>query len=286
MPPPGGVAAELVLDQQQTRVAVPASDEQLVIVADELFGTAAGDLRSAIRTAAGADKERELREFKLDDPALRAFEVVYPLEAVAGEDLLAILGVYLVNRDDTVQFVSFFCNRRGAADSEGCRATARKIARTLRAGPRQLALEAGIRVMQIPTSRVELTVRVPAGFVRALTPGPDYAIYDLRPLAPLGSPRAFARIQVAAETVMLSTVRRVRDYTTAPGKLLGGPVTWRKWFAKDEKVWIKEAIATAVLSPQVGDGKRVSCHIQLRGSEPDLLALETIAQTLALQRRP
>jgi hypothetical protein len=279
-PEPDGVSDTIDFRPYRSRLAVSAGGERLVIVAEELFATAGGDLRATIRRNLPTARLGDLPALPLDRPGLQAYQAPASADA-EGPDLRPLQAVFVVQPDETVQVVSFFGDRAAMSDSEGARATALRMARTLTAGPRKLAT--GSVVMQFPESSAAITALLPDGFVAALIAGPGYAQYDLRRLVPMGSVTGFVRLSLGHGQALYTAVHRIHDYKTVPGTLLGVPTIWRQWFSSDDGLDMRETLVSAF---KYSGGRQGRCHIRVAARPEDRKALDAILDSLAWKKTP
>jgi hypothetical protein len=280
LPPPEGVAPELALDRYRTSFVVRGGGQRLAIVAEELFATAGGDLRATVKRNLPDARLGALPDVPLGGSGLRAYAAPAPRDAPQ-PDLHPLSALYVVQRDDTVQVVSFYVDSAALLDGDGARELARRIGQTLAPGPRKLP--AGSLVMQFPEAAATVIASLPDGFVASLGAGPGYAEYDLRRLMPMGAPTGFVRVSLGHGQALYSATHRIRDYSTSSGRLLGVAATWRRWFSAEGGVWMKE---TLVWPFNYGNGRQGRCHVRIAGRPEEEKVLRGIADSLKLSPTP
>ena len=213
---------------------------------------------------------------------LEKFAVAPPLDAVAlipprpdgKREANLVLALYVGSEDGTVQYLAFFVNPAGTKDVAGATALAKTIAASVSAGSRKLSRKAGSRSFP-GVDEDRLVIKVPEGFVASIQEGPDFGVYRLRKLAPLGKPALACSIYLGGHPSYQYRQAEERPdiVTSLKGKLLGQEVTWQNWSQAGRTT--TEAI---VLHPK---GKGMAVHVFCSAcSQEEVTTLRTMAETL------
>lgn len=264
-------------NEDETRIVLDAGEERLVLMTWELYALSGGDLVKAARAHVADAWGKKPGTMKLEEfvvaPPLAAVAVIPPRPERKREANL-VFTLYVASEDSTVQFLAFYVNSAGAKDILGATKLAMAIAASVSAGSRKLAWKAGPR--SFPGADVDrLVIDVPEGFVASIQEGPDFAVYRLRKLAPLGKPGPACAIYLGADPFYQyrQAEERPDKVTTLKGKLLGRNVVWQNWSQAGRTT--TEAI---VLHPKE---KELSVHVFCSaGTEEEVATLRTMAETL------
>lgn len=138
-----------------------------------------------------------------------------------GGDAALALGVVAVLPDTTLVKVAFYSSLGDAEKAKDCTRLAEQLAARLAVGDRVLDLRAGERKLG------PLRISVPARYVVTHKPGPDFDLYNVRPLRPLGL--YAGHIVVALD----DHLERPSGAQSVAGTLLGQPVSWVGDFAAE-----------------------------------------------------
>jgi hypothetical protein len=249
--------------EEETRAVLDVGKARLVMMASEDFATVGSDFRAQVATQ--VDKTAKLEAVAVAKPLL-AF--AYAPKPTTDQDANLVLATWIAHPDGTVQLVSFYVNNDGArAAAAAWTNLARKIAGTLVPGKRALDIGAGERKLE------SLQVTVPARWVVTAQPGPDFIVFHLRPLAPLGSSATsgcgvylggFPSYQHTQAGIDAKLVHMRK------GKLRGADVTWHDW--SDGGIPTTEA-----MTPYSGDTVHVFCVAK---TDADLVPLRAMMESL------
>jgi len=165
---------------QESRVIVESkTGGKLVIFAHELWQTASADLATRAAGYLHANtKGVKIELGKVDaDPALAVF-AARPSVPDKDPDAILLLSTIVRVKDGSLIGVDYLVNPPGYGD--GCQALALDLAKGMKAGTRDLERTGGKQTLG------PIDVDVPAGYVVTKKPGPDFDVWFLRKLAPLG----------------------------------------------------------------------------------------------------
>lgn len=264
-------------NEDETRIVLDAGEERLVLMTWELYALSGGDLEKAARVHLADAWGKKPGTVKLEK-----FVVASPLAAVAvippcpdrKREANLVFTLYVASEDGTVQFLAFYVNSAGAKGIVGATKLAQAIAASVSAGSRKLAWKAGPR--SFPGVDVDrLVIDVPEGFVASVQEGPDFAVYRLRKLAPLGKLGSVCGIYLGHHPSYQyeQAEERPDKVTTLKGKLLGRNAVWQNWSQAGRTT--SEAI---VLHPKE---KELSVHVFCSaGTGEEVATLRTMAETL------
>jgi hypothetical protein len=267
--------------EEETRVVLDAKKERLVLMAGELYALMGDDFEKAVRAEVAKSWGEKASTVKVEKlavaPPLVAVAVLPPPPECETEAQL-VLGVYVGNGDGTVQFLAFYVNPEGAKDAAGMAALARESALTLSAGTRRLTSKAGDRSFA-GVGNDRLVITVPEGFVASTTEGPDFSVYELHKLSPLGQPASSCGIYLGRHPSY--QYRQTDDppdkVTRTKGRLLGRDAEWQDW-SKAGRLNTE-----AIVSYPKSEGMAV--HVFCSAASDDgLKALRAVAATLRVQR--
>lgn len=213
-----GVVAAPEPARSQSRVLVRRGGGALMVVATELFRRPGPDLAGAVRAWLGEDDQVAVGQLALPG-GLRAVTVARR-EWGADDAAGPALRVVVARADDTVQHVGFFLNGAAAADAEGCGALLRRMAETLRPGPRALEPPGTRELVH------GLLIDVPPDYALLVQQGPDFDVFRIYRLVVLGGPHAELGVYVGAHP---SSHAQAADVREVRGALLGQSVPWLVW---------------------------------------------------------
>jgi hypothetical protein len=287
--------------EEETRVVLDRGAERLVLMAYELFALIGPDFEGGVRAdmLKGFDEPRpSAARIVLPVPNLQTVEIVPSKLDTAREAILAE-AMYVGNPDGTVQYLAFYLNPEaakkdcaalaggtgitagkgaGAADAPVCRALARRIATTLALGTRQLSLRGGERRLDARLGGAKLVLRLPAGVVITTQDGPDFTVFRLSQLGPIGTPAGSLGIYVGGnpgyqhrQQSAAAPIERV------PGRALGQPVEWQSWSPRPGR------ITAEIIMPVPGhEGQQL--HLFAGGAPgAELEAMKQIAADLRVE---
>lgn len=286
MPAPAGTAADIQLDDQRDHRAVVRGDERLEIRVNQIFATDGGNLREALRRGAkllGLERRSDgdlVDVATRPDSGLRAIAVASGPGRAQGDSVALVFEVFVANQDHGIEHVGFWANPAATRDVDGCRDLARRVTATLRRGGRLLGEPTAARRLKVPGSHEAVVVSLPAGVVVAIEPGPDYAVYNLARLAPLGTDQGELNLWVGSFRAFETEVARIHDFRAAPGSWLDRPVTWRRW-SRDGQL-----AAETRIEPQGGPGRGFKAHVLMRGNDGEMALWETIVRSMRLEDKP
>jgi len=251
-------------DQDETRAVLDVGKVRLVMMANERYAFASGDPRAAVQAdlAKGFPKAK-LEALTLAQP-LRGYGAAITLPEVGEANLVYV--AYLINADGSVQQVAFYVNPEGTQHAADWTALARKIAASASAGARHLDAKGGARALG------PLRITLPQGWVTHSQPGPDFAVYRLTKLTPLGSSPltcgiylgGYPAFQFRQAGIDASQTRQVK------GALLGGVTEWVVWRHDGRS-------ETEAMAKHAGQRVHVFCSAD---AEADLAGLRQLAATL------
>ena len=230
--------------------------------------------------AATHDDTLEIERARIADGALRVYagrpREVKVAEVAEGADAALVLELLVVLPDTTLETVGFWVSP-GLAGDRGCTNFAERLAATLSLGPRKLE-RGGVRVLQEVSPNQALAVTLPEDYVVVHQPGPDFDVYKLFRLRPLGLFPGLISISVD----MHPNRDIPPDTTQEPGTLLGRPVTW---YARRSPHGGK-MLATQPLAPdQSPDARFVQVSILATRQPKFLDEFRHVAESLAIVKR-
>lgn len=274
-----GVAPGISLSHQETRMELLPGPGRLLMWVGELFVTAGDDLAGALQRAGLLPAGQQLASPRRNVEGLTLVEAGSLPGSPSEEGLTTVSMSYVVQPDRTVQAVGFFADRQALKDRPACEAMAQAILASLGPGPRRLTAERDIPTsLSVPGSK-PIDVTIPKGYVASVEPGPDYAVHELRPLAPLGTTPPLLKLWVSGEAPPLySSRRRIHDYKSKPGALLGKAVTWRHWTGADGLAMEETIVA---VSPP--GGAPFHLHAHLMGRPDEIPTLRKIVASLGVR---
>lgn len=214
-PRPHSIMAAPHAAEMESRLFLDHQGARFVVFAVELFRTPTDDLVAAARADAGDDYR--VAPLELATPLRGA--VAVPRELDLADDAVDVAIAYVVTDDDLVQRVAFYVTPDAAQDG-GCRRLGLALARTLTAGVRRLPEGPGPRVLE-----GTLGIDVPADHRLVVQEGPDFTVYRVLPVLPLGGGDGGLGIYVGHHP----SFEPPPDATRTPGTLLGQRMEWLDW---------------------------------------------------------
>jgi hypothetical protein len=248
--------------EEESRIVLDAGEERLVVMAYELFNLAGKDFEKQVRRMVGT---WAMYGATIEARKGRGF-LISPAKLDLDKTAVLVLVVVMNHEDGLVQLVEFFVNPKAGADMSGCVKLSRTIAATIAPGGKVLDLEGG------PREIGAFMVVVPDGYAVTAQPGPDFAIYRLHKVVPLGEPSSQLGVYVGDYPSYHHEHEEVK-FTKLKGQLLGADVEWHVWSA--EKIVHHEVIAPYTSA----DGRML--HIFLSSSSThDITEMHAIAESL------
>ena len=219
--------------QHETRAVLHLDQARFVMMTYELFALTGGDFRAAILADKRAQGEPTGTLHLEPLPALAPLTAIAELPPPTRGDADAnlVYAVWIGHLDATVQLVAFDVNPEAARDAAGFTQLARNIALTLKPGTRALDTLAGEHTFGRAPAAV--TVTTPDGWTASLQPGPDFTVYHLHKLVPLGAPAVSCGIYLGRHGAYQFHQHGIDpdQIRPSPGKLFGTEVTWLTWTA-------------------------------------------------------
>jgi hypothetical protein len=208
---------------QETRTIVAAGDDRFVVLARELLMLEPGPGKLEAQAKAFYDRiyaERVPGGLAVAPFELRALRAVAgtPATVTAFGDAALVLSLLVAQPDGSLQELGFYVSPHLAAEA-GCADTARQLATTLRPGPRKLDRAAGQRTLD--AGSVQLRLTLPADYVVIEQPGPDFTVFHLHKLVPLGESSGQLLLYIGGHPQPPDA-----GTTKVKGQLLGSRVEW------------------------------------------------------------
>jgi hypothetical protein len=252
--------------EDETRGMLDDGKTRFVMMAYELYALAGSDAKATVEADfKGAGYAGKLDALTLPKPLVGFGHA--PATITKDKEANLVYAAWIVNGDGTLQFVAFYVNPAGAAQGASWAALAKKVVATIAQGKRTLSSGAGNRTLE------SLVVTVPDGWVMAAQPGPDFAVFHLRKLVPLGGKMPTCGIYLGHHASLQYTQQEAKvTPTKTPGKLFGAKVDWMTWSLNGR--WTTEVIGK---HPAGSDTVHVFCGA---GSEAELADLRKLVETL------
>jgi hypothetical protein len=246
----------------ESRIFLEHEGARLVIYAEEILREPTDDLVRAVRETVGEDFT--VAPLEVDAPLRAAIAV--PRDLDLEDEAVDVAFAYTVTEDNLVQRVGFYVTPDAAQDG-GCERLALRLARSLAIGGRRLPDDPGPRVLE-----GSLGIDLAARHRLIVEPGPDFAVYRVFPVLPLGPRQGGLGIYLGHHP----SLRSRQGATRVPGEILGQTIAWEE--SIDEGVTSRQAIA------RHGEA---SVHVFLSADDPAVLAgLVRIAESLRAGVRP
>ena len=227
--------------------------------------------------AATHDDTLEVERARIADGALRVYAGrPREVKVAGGSDAALVLELLVVLPDTTLETVGFWVSP-GLAGERGCTNFAERLAATLSLGPRKLE-RGGVRMLQEVSPNQALAVTLPEDYVAVHQPGPDFEVYKLFRLRPLGLFPGL--ISIAVDPHPNRDVPP--DTTQEPGTLLGRPVTW---YARRSPHGGKMLATQPLVPGQSPDGRFVQVSILATRQPKFLDEFRHVAESLAIVKR-
>jgi len=221
---PHDVMAADVSDQSGTLYFLEAGEDRMGVVANETFQLADADFLAQARTYL-ADLPAEgapwnVAALPTADSGVRAV-VYWPHQLVVeGDADVWALGALYALPDGGVAHLSFRLDTPTAARGLGCTGYAAKIAASAVHGDR--VLTRAPRTELLDAAEATLKLDLPADMVLLPQPGPDFQVYYLVPLVPLGSSAPSVGIYIGGNPQELEP----SNLPDVKGRLLGKKGAW------------------------------------------------------------
>lgn len=260
---PHDIMSAAAPEEHETRLLLQQGELKLVVWSEELFARSTPNLLKDVQRTTGPLRQVPGEERKLDS-GLRAVLFVEP-KLEAPNEAVPVAHVVTVLPDDTLQITHVFVTPSVvSAGSAGCRALALKLLGSIEPGPRRLDLAGGRRELEDGYS-----VQVPPSYSLTAQRGPDFTVFQLMPLLPLGEPAGRLGMYFG----------RHPDFEPNPAAqklnatILGKPATWHR---SNEDGEIGQE---ALLEP----GRGLAIHLFL--AAPNVAAADELARLAASLKR-
>lgn len=263
---------------EEGRIVLDSGSERFVVMAQETFQWAGKDFKEAIGrqyahcTIAPMQPGKETPESYL----------LVPKEVKPGREATGVAFACIVLPDKTVVRLGAYVNPAACQDIPGCTELARQILCHATGGNVPLRREAGTRRLRAMITGKDLQIDLPADHVVTGRRGPDFFVYYIRPISPLGVvPPTLVLYQGAHPSAFHKKGEtdgaKPPETTSADGTFLGQKTSWVKWSSGtgDQARTHAEAIVA------VSDNWKF--HVYFWGRTPEEMAqCEKIAQGMAL----
>lgn len=250
-------------DDEETRFLVDREGSRMVIFVEETFASAGDDLARAVVDREASRVERG-RVFRVRLPSGLDAVVIEPTSVGGPPGGVFVDGAFVVTADGTVASVRVFVTPDVASSPESCRRAARRILTSIAAGDARLDLSGGDR-----TLRPGAKIRVPPAHVLRHDEGPDFDVFEVIPVAPLGQRRATLGLYFGNHPSFQPAGEK------SPTTLFGLSTSW--WTSGDGAQTNREAPVTL---PGLG-----FAHVFLSGDRAQVDALTTVAETSRYEPR-
>ena len=270
--------------EDETRIVIDAGSERFVVMTWELFAQKGKDFpkraRKYLEKSALTPGERakaKIEKASTPKTGLEVWAVAPPTHDLEREAIM-VLAAVIAHPDETVQFMAFYVNPKGAMDIPGVTKLARSILGTLGSGKRRLELAAGSR--KLKAFKKTLEVEVPLGVVHRFQQGPDFLVHRLTQVVALNDDSGALGVYIGGHPSYQYKQKENRamgkwkaKVTKKKGKVVGGDIEWHRW---EDNGW---HTAEAIL-PLPGED-RLLLHIFASGAKASLVdEMLKIAATL------
>lgn len=249
----------------ETRAVLDDGKARFTVACHEAYALAGNDVKAHAEAAA---KRRgvttPLEVVALPKPLLG---VAIAPPVTGDRDSNLVYDVYIASGDGTLQFISFYVNRDGAAQGAAWAALAKKIVATLAPGKRVLAKRGDRKLSN------DLTITVPDGWFTFVDPTPGLASTRMKQLVVFGQAPPSCMIYVGdPAAIELSQPPADAKTTKSAGKLFGAKAEWASW-SEGREFWSR----VNVKHPNGADAITAGCSSTL---EADLAKMRRIVESL------
>ena len=208
------------------------------------------------------------------DQRLRAVAVIPEALDLSDGEAVFVLGVVAVHPDGTAQLQAYYVDPVAGASGRACTEAALHVAQTLRAGERTLVRSAGERALTGPGN---LHIRVEQDWVMTTQQGPDFSVYRLQRLVPLGQ----AVPQIGVYVGHHPSRQDKPAEQKLPGRLFGKEITWAGPSAEATRPQVREIVVA------VPGGNGLQAHVwMVAPSLASLAAVQAMAESLRVGSKP
>jgi hypothetical protein len=248
--------------EQESRVILDAGDERLVVMVYELFETAGKDFEKQVR--------KMVDTWEMGSTAIVAREgggfLISPAKLNVRKTTIPVLFVVMSHKDGLVQLVQFFVNHKAGADAAGCTKLARSVAATIALGSKVLDLKGGQRKIG------RFTATVPDGYALTTQRGPDFVVYRLQKVVPLGASSSQFGVYIGGHPGYHHEHEKVK-FSKLKEQLLGTEVEWHIWSSGS-------TIHHEVIVPSSSDAGTMFHIFLTSSSTSDITQMQAIAESL------
>ncbi|HEY4239552.1 MAG TPA: hypothetical protein VGM88_07035 [Kofleriaceae bacterium] len=210
-------------DEDETRAVGDDGAARFVMMAYELYATPGTDFAASI-AADAKDTTPGATPAALGLKApLVGFGAAPPLKTI--EDVNLVYFAWIASPDGSVQALAFYLNPDAAKAKDAYIALAKKIAATAVPGKRVVAIKGG------PKTLGDVTLTLPPAWVPSTQQGPDFVVYHLRKMGPLGQATQTCSIYRGGAANWMYRQEEIDEKTVKKdaAPLLGAPSTWMTW---------------------------------------------------------
>jgi hypothetical protein len=230
--------------ERETRLVWISGERKMVIMTYELYRSAGEDVENRIQGQV-KDSSSKMEAFTTPEASLRAWAVT-PSKMDTSVEAVLVMGLYLVQTDNSVQYMAFYVTPKTAEDAVGALDLARRSASTVRAGGRALAAKAGERVLRRIDENRSCRITVTDGYAMSTQQGPDFSVVTITKIVALGNRAAGIGVYFGHHPRHhYSQEEESPEVKKTPGKLLGKDVRWHTWWNKEKSSKTAETIFEA-----------------------------------------
>lgn len=267
--------------QDETRVVIDAGEARMVVMVYEMYALGGATFDRNVRAMLGeGEGDYNVTQLELSHSGLFGIATIPTKHDLTSEAVL-VMGLYLANVDNTVQFLGFYVNPTAAKDPGGALELAKNMATTIRPGRRRLEKDGG-RVQLRELHDKILEIELPENYVASAQRGPDFSVHSIRKLVQLGAAAPTLGVYVGQHPSYHHVHERA-EFDTVELALLGKTREWHRWKTQygEQTTTMLEAMARLP-----GGEQAPLTHVFLSADDDTTLAeLQRIANSLQVVER-
>jgi len=270
-------------NESETRLVFEDGEKKLVVMAWDLFQSAAANYKEEAPEALTQWSESESTPFKVSTVG-EHITLGIPEEPNEEDDAILYAAAYVRHNDGSIQRVAVYFNPEFHKTPDRCSALAKKIVESIKSGKRSLDLKAGERKLDVLSDGFQMAVSVPDGWTYTTQQGVDFLVHSLQDVSDFGSPSTSISVYIGGHPGYHHS--RIDEDTLIKGTreapLFGKPREWIEYSTKESEGWKGVEIISSI--PGIDD--YLKTHIFTGASEgKELDELLKIVATATIQKK-
>ncbi|MGA1870954.1 MAG: hypothetical protein ACMUJM_20650 [bacterium] len=172
--------------KEETRVVFEEDNKKLVLMAFETFLKANANFESTLKKEIQEWAKDEKGSFKIQKDQNGRY-LIFPESFNTSDEAIFIQGLYIVNFDETVQWLAVYVNPYLFKNINKSKKLSNRIINSVKKGCNELDVREGKKKLSIYNDKNELLIEFPKGYVHTVQEGPDFLVHRIREITDFGS---------------------------------------------------------------------------------------------------